>query len=149
MKKFTLIIAAALAACSSASDSKPESALSKAEDAITARNYQDARNACACLSDTTLDLLPSQLCRKALVYARLADACKQPEDMDVAIRSYAQALAISPDSVRYFIDHLTTSDRADFFLLQELQRAIANPVEPGVISDSALSDSILNDYDEE
>lgn len=144
MKNFLTIVAAAFLTACSHTSSMTEDALARAEAAIHASDYDEAREACASLPDSTTEMLPTQLCRKALVYARLADACKQPEDMDIAVRSYMMALALNPDSVVKFLDTLDAADRADFYLLQELQRAISEPIDPGL-----SVDSLMNAYDEE
>ena len=138
-----LLFICALAACSG-SGSVPGRGLERAEAALQALDYEEARRECVALGDSALMDRPSHLCRKALVYARLADACESPEDMDLAVKSYALAVAASPDSVRAFIDGLGPTDRSDIFLLQELQRAIAQPGDPAACVDSIMNTQYAN-----
>lgn len=125
-----------LPACGS---SAPADTISEAEAAISSGDYRSARSVEHLVSDTTIDLSPSELCRISLIYMHLAENNKTHYDEDVAVAAqcYLKALQLNRDSVESFTQTMSVSELPAMNTLNELAAAITSPVN--------LSDSIAND----
>lgn len=123
--------ALALAACG-ARDANH--ALTDAETSIAMGDTAMARKYCAELSDSAASsLTPSQLCRQAIVYARLAEMADSPADMGAAVECYERALQINPDSVNDFVSKLDIGDMAYVSVILNVAKALHEP--EGAVSD--------------
>lgn len=133
----SLFISIMLSACST---SAPVDTISEAEAAIASGDYRSARSVEQLVSDTTIDLSPSELCRISLIYMHLAENNKTHYDEDVAVAAqcYLKALQLNRDSVEIFTRTMSVSELPAMNTLNELAAAITSPVN--------LSDSISN-YD--
>ena len=134
------LAAAALHACGSRAGADVEKQLREAELSLQAFDFDEARAVTEAI-DSAYQMLPSQLCREALIYARLSEACESPDDMNIALRCYDKALEENADSVEAFADALSMGDRAYFSMLSELYHAIKHPVPPTPLDE--MMDSIL------
>lgn len=134
------LAAALLSACGSRGGADLEKQLRAAELSLQAFDFDEARAVTEAI-DTSYHMLPSQLCREALIYARLSEACDSPDDMNIALRCYGEAFDENPDSVEAFAASLNVADRPYFSMLSELHHAIKHPVPPTSLEE--MMDSIL------
>lgn len=115
----------ALAACAGHDANQ---SLSNAEASIAAGDTAMARRYCFEMADTSsANLTPSQLCRQAIVYARLSELADNPADMGAAVECYERAVKMNPDSVADFVANLDLSDRAYISEIQSVVRALHEP----------------------
>ncbi len=109
--------------------------IDRAEHAM-ARGEHSAAQRCAdslVLAETDMlsALSPSQLCRLALIYKKLADNALTNEDVNTAtaLRIYKMAFSRSADSVIVFRRSLTLDDAAAFEVLSSLNAVADTPVD--------------------
>ena len=122
---FIAFITLLMASCATSHDE----ALARAEDCIDAGDYAQARSLCYNLSDSTAMsvMTPSMLCRQAIIYARLSEACDNPDDIAVAAECYALAMEISPDSVAAYEAALDLDGLRHMNLVRGIKQGHENP----------------------
>ncbi|MCC8118713.1 MAG: hypothetical protein LIP09_08215 [Bacteroidales bacterium] len=121
----TIGAALSLGACS---HGDPEAVLRQAEAYVAEGNYDGARDYCKSLTDTTrVTLTPSQLCRTAIVYARISELDDAPREMVNATECLERAMNINADSVTAFTNQAEIDDKAMLYLIRNVNRAITDP----------------------
>lgn len=107
----------------------------RAEAAVNAGHNTMAQNSADSIMEyhsENLDVFtPSQLCRLAMVYKKLADNSFTGEETNLAIalKLYKKAFEISADSVILFRRSLTLDDAAAFEVLSSLHAMTDAPVD--------------------
>lgn len=138
MKKtlsFILILFCAAMAASCGSRTVGADVIDRAEHAIIQGDHTAAQRCADSLvlaeNDMLSSLSPSQLCRLALVYKKLADNTITNEDVNTAtaLRIYKMAFTLSADSVIIFRRSLTLDDAAAFEVLSSLNDVAEKPVD--------------------
>lgn len=132
---FSYIMAAvaitALAACSHKTEdptSKAELVLAKAEQCVQVGDTSQAYAYALSLTDTSeYDMLPSQLCRQALLLYRISREGEDVERLVASLMCYERALEANPDSVDAFLNTLGTDDRADLRFVHDLNMRLNHP----------------------
>ena len=147
---FIALITLMMASCSTS----PDEALARAEDCLEAGDYAQARSLCYNLSDSIAMsvMTPSRLCRQAVIYARLSEACDNPDDMAIAAECYSRAMESSPDSVAAYVATLDLDGLAHMNMVREINQALENPCdyselefESDSISFNSVPDTIPSD----
>lgn len=140
MRLFRLLIPLLLLACSlTACDDTPADPISRAENAIADKDFELAQT----LADSIIGgknftkLQTSQLCRTALVYARLSEHREQDINMGAAALCMRRAAELSPDSVELFIRQLDVDDRAAIDMPRKLGNVTQYELIPEEPTDSA------------
>lgn len=141
IRSLAVVFLAALLCGCGAGRRDPESVLRQAELSLQAFDFDEAR-ALTQVLDSSAAMTPSQLCREALIYSRLAEACDSPDDMNTALRCYDKALSENADSVRDFTESLDIDNRASFSMLAEIHHALNNPEPPTELDE--MEDSIVS-----
>lgn len=134
MKTSHIVVAAALLALAACGSRDANHALADAEASIAMGDTAMARLYCSELADTSASTMtPSQLCRQAIVYARLSELADSPADMGAAVECYERALQINVDSVNDFVSKLDIGDLAYVAVILNVARALREP--EGAVSD--------------
>lgn len=138
--------ALAIASCGHAEAdpaAKAEQVLAKAEQCAAAGDDAQAFAYAISLTDTSeYDLLPSQLCRQALVLYRISNDGEDVERLVASLTCYERALATSPDSVEAFTNTLDTGERSDMNFIHTLNMRLNHPQ---VYSEYEEADSLSAD----
>ena len=137
MKKayFIFLILCSLAIYACSTQTTGADAINRAESAINAGEHTLAQQCADSLlhdhGDKLSMLTPSQLCRLALVYKKLADNTLSSEDANTAtaLNLYKMAFSINADSVIVFRRSLTLDDAAAFEVLSSLQAMADYPAD--------------------
>lgn len=141
------ILAAAalsLAGCAHQSEteaSKAEQVLLLAEQSAQEGRDKDAFDYAIALTDSgEYTLLPSQLCRQALVLYRISGEGEDVERLVASLTCYERALVADPDSVDAFVSSLNEADRYDMKFIHDLNLRLNHP---GDYSDYEMGDSTV------
>lgn len=128
MKTAHIAAALCLMATAACGGRLPADALDSAEASIALGDTSMARKYCMELADTSaMALTPSQLCRQAIVYARLAEMADSPDDMGAAVECYERALRINVDSVNQFVSTLDVGELAYVSVILSVAKALHQP----------------------
>lgn len=121
----------AIAACGHSDGpqiSKAEATLLKAEQCAAEGDSNMAFEYAISLTDSSeYDLLPSQLCRQALVFYRISNDGEDVERLVAALTCYERALTSDPDSVEAFVNALDPNDRACMRFVHDLNMRLNHP----------------------
>lgn len=144
------IATVALASCDHKADSqasKAELVLAKAEQCAAEGDTNMAFDYAISLTDTSeYDLLPSQLCRQALVLYRISNDGEDVECLVASLNCYERALTANPDSVEAFVNTLGNDDRADMKFVHDLNMRLNHPQDYSEYEEGELTlpaDSLL------
>lgn len=124
------LAALTLAACGQDGDqaSKVELALSQAEQCAARGDADQAYRYAISLTDTSeFDLLPSQLCRQALVLYRISNDGEDVERLVASLTCYERALSADLDSVDAYVSSLDPEDRAVMQFISDLNTRLNHP----------------------
>lgn len=132
---FTYIMAAmaitAISACSHKAEdptAKAESLLAQAEQCVQEGDTAQAYSYALTLTDSSeYEMLPSQLCRQALLLYRISKEGEDVERLVASLMCYERAIEADPDSVDAFLNTLGTDDRADLLFVQDLNMRLNHP----------------------
>lgn len=131
---------ALLCACTKAA---PAEMLSHADAAIIRGDTAYALHCCQSLEDASLT--SSQLCHRALLYAKIAQSGNNAEHMASAASSLKQALTIDTDSAAEYIAALPFTDKAT---ISEVYSLCACPSDSLAIDDEEPCDSEASETDQ-
>jgi len=129
----TAVIVFILAACTASTTGAD--AIDRAENAIAAGDHNLAQRCADSLihngTQKLSKLRPSQLCRLALIYKKLADNALTSEEANTstALKLYKMAFSQNADSVIVFRRSLTLDDAAAFEVLSSLHAMTDAPVD--------------------
>lgn len=137
MSRITAAIIISAASLLSGCGSRPVAAdaILRAENAIYNGNMSTAQECADSLlafnNENPETLTPSELCRLALIYKKLADNSLTYEDINTtnALKLYKKAFATNADSVIIYRRSLTLDDAAAFEVLSSLHAMADSPVD--------------------
>lgn len=142
-----VLAAVGLAACGNTAEtpaSKAELILSKAEQCAAQGDDTHAFQYAISLTNTSeYDLMPSQLCRQALVLYRISNEGEDVERLVASLTCYERAMATDPDSVEAFINALDTDDRSDMKFVHDLNLRLNHPQDYSEYEEGEPADSSL------
>lgn len=110
----------------------PAATLASADEALGINDYLLAQSLCDNLADLarndSLALVPTQYCRLAMIYMTLAGhqsdtSVPADDNVNTATLLFNHALAVSADSVRYFLNGLAPEESGLAELLLQLSEA--------------------------
>lgn len=128
----TLILSIISTAAIACSRQTPAATLASADEALSINDYLSAQSLCDNLADLvrndSLALAPTQYCRLAMIYMTLAGhpsgtSVSADDNVNTATSLFNNALAMSADSVRYFLDGLAPEESGLAELLLQLSEA--------------------------
>lgn len=122
----------------------PESTLLQAENDLLEGDLEQAASSCDMLSDSAkTDLSPTQLCRVALLYAKISERIDQADYMAAAARCYDRAVGMSNDSIESYIESLNIEDQSYVRVIREVSRTLSEPIDVSrEFEDEEYGDSI-------
>lgn len=109
-----------------------EETLQVAESDLLHGNIDGAVNSCRLLADSTeTSLSPTQLCRVAIMYAKISDRTENQDYMASAAECYDRALEMdeSSDSLSQYIENLNVDDRSYVHVISEMAHAMNTPID--------------------
>lgn len=124
-----IMITAALAfgGCISAD---PESTLLQAENDLQYGDVESAVSSCDLLCDSAnTSLSPTQLCRVALLYAKISEKIEDSDYMAAAAKCFDRAIGMSNDSIESYIESLNVEDQSYVRVIREVSRTLNTPVD--------------------
>ncbi|MDE7375391.1 MAG: hypothetical protein K2N16_00925, partial [Muribaculaceae bacterium] len=102
--------------------------LAKAEQCAAEGDANTAFEYAISLTDTSeYEMLPSQLCRQALLLYRISNDGEDVERLVASITCYERALTADPDSVEAFVSTLDNDSRADMKFVHDLNMRLNHP----------------------
>ena len=122
----------------------PESTLVQAENDLLEGDIEQAASSCDILSDSTnTDLSPTQLCRVALLYAKISEKIDQADYMAAAAKCFDRAVGMSNDSIESYIESLNIEDQSYVRVIREVSRTLNEPIDVSrEFEDEEYGDSI-------
>lgn len=108
----------------------PESTLLQAESDLQLGDLERAASSCDQLCDSAAtELSPTQLCRVALIYAKISEKCEQADYMAAAAKCFDKAIGICNDSIESYIESLNIEDQSYVRVIREVSRTLNTPVD--------------------
>lgn len=141
---FLLIAAALIVGGCMLSD--PEATLLQAESDLLEGDIEHAASSCDMLSDSAnTDLSPTQLCRVALLYAKISEKVEDSDYMAAAAKCFDRAIGMSNDSIESYIESLNIEDQSYVRVIREVCRTLNDPIDVSrEFEDEEYGDSILH-----
>lgn len=139
MKIYSIISILLLTLLAPACSDNAADPLTRAENAISDKDYELAQSiADSIISGKNFNTLrTSDLCRTALVFARLSEQREQDINMGAAALCMRRASELNIDSVELFIQSLDVNDRAAIDMPRKLGNVTLYELIPDESSDSA------------
>lgn len=119
------LLGAALTSCGPVD---AEQTLQQAENELNFGNVEQAASSCDLLADSTATTLsPTQLCRVAIMYAKISDLSEKQDYMASAAKCLDRAMEMDVDSIDHYIESLNIEDQSYVRVIREVTQAINSP----------------------
>lgn len=118
--------AVALSTLCSCGSINAEDALQQAESDLQTGNLQMAVDGCALLSDSTANLSSEQMCRVAIIYAKISEMSDEQDYMASATRCYERAVTLDQQTgtLDSYIESLDLEDQCVVRVIREVSQAL-------------------------
>lgn len=108
----------------------PESTLLQAENDLQYGDVESVVSSCDLLCDSAnTSLSPTQLCRVALLYAKISEKMEDSDYMAAAAKCFDRAIGMSNDSIESYIESLNIEDQSYVRVIREVSRTLSAPVD--------------------